>query len=496
MYKTYFTTFILLLLGLSFIAYTPEEKPTQPNILFIAVDDLRPELGCYGNTLIKSPNIDRLASQAYLFRNHYVTVPTCGASRHSLMTGMYPRDKDGLNNQASAKKLAGKKEGKLPETFIHQLRRNGYYSVGIGKLTHHPDGRVYGYNDPVSDIMELPHSFDEMLFNHGKWGTGHNAFFGYADGSNRQGKKSQVKPYEAGEVEDDGYPDGLTANLALEKLQELSQKEQPFFLGVGFFKPHLPFTSPKKYWDLYERSDMPLSPSPDIPQDVHNNSLHNNGEFNRYQLGEEKAITGSSVSDPYAQKLMHAYYACVSYVDAQIGKVLDELDRLNLSENTIIVLWGDHGWQLGDYTLWGKHTLFERSLRSPLIIKMPEKNPKPHVFDEIVSTTDIYPTLLQACNVEQSHPTDGNSLVGFHKKKARKKWRNHAFSYFRRGISLRTQRYRINTFFRDEKPDLELFDYQNDPYGTQNIAKSSPKIVQEYMPLLDSGNRGLFNNKK
>src|SRR5690606_8671239 len=229
---------------------------------------------------------------------------------------------------------------------------------------------------PEGAKAEMPHSWDEFLFDADKWGTGWNAFFGYADGSNRQGKKRQVKPYERADVEDTGYPDGITAAIAVEQLGLLAQRDQPFFLGVGFFKPHLPFTAPKKYWDLYEEDDIPLSPVPDLPENVHEASLQKMGEFNSYEAGEEKAALDQRFSDDYARKLRHAYYASVSYVDAQIGKVLDELERLGLADHTIVVLWGDHGWHLGDQRVWGKHTILETALKSPLIIKVPGHEPR------------------------------------------------------------------------------------------------------------------------
>ena len=260
-------------------------KKSKQNVLFIAVDDLRPELGCYGKDYVYSPNIDRLASEGVLFANHYANVPTCGASRYTLLTGRLPRIPSDANNDAIHKALSGQEEKEIPETFIHHLRRNGYYTIGIGKISHYPDGLLYGYTDSVGQERELPYSGDELVFDSGKWNTGWNAFFGYADGSNRQSRKRQVKPYESADVDDEGYPDGLTANLAIAKLRERKEyqkihPDEPFFMGVGFFKPHLPFNSPKRYWDQYDNIDIPLSESPGLPSEVSLASLHSSGEFN------------------------------------------------------------------------------------------------------------------------------------------------------------------------------------------------------------------------
>jgi arylsulfatase A-like enzyme len=468
------------------------DKPSaqKPNFLFICVDDLRPELGCYGAGYIRSPNIDRLASVGALFTNQYVQVPTCGASRCCVLTGMYPKTTGHLENEACRTYLSEKPETELPETFIHHLRRSGYRTVGIGKISHYVDGLLYGYNDPVGTEYELPHSWDEMLFNPAGWGTGWNAFFGYADGSNRQSRKKQVKPYEMGEVDDSGYPDGLTADLAIQKLGELAKKDQPFFLAVGFFKPHLPFNAPKKYWDLYDESTLPLSPNPYLPVNVNRASLHNSSEFNGYQLGEEDATLNGPLSDAYARKVRHAYFACVSYVDAQIGKLLDQLDHLGVAENTVIVLWGDHGWHLGDQLVWGKHTVFERALNSALIIKVPGKKQGIRV-NQVVSAVDIYPTIIDLSGLKMPVKTDGKSLVPLlNNPKAR--WDNVSYSYFLNGISMRTERYRLTKYFRQAEPSIELFDHQSDPNETRNIAADQVDVVNELLPVLEKGNTGLY----
>ncbi len=372
------------------------------------------------------------------------------------------------------------------------MKRNGYYTVGLGKISHSPDNRVYGYTEEPSETKELPHSYNEFIFNPGKWKTGWNAFFGYSDGENRQSMKRKVRPYESGNVEDNGYPDGLTTELAIQKLKEMKDKGKTFFLGVGFFKPHLPFTAPKKYWDLYKRNEISLSPSPFIPQNVDIRSLHNSGEINGYHLTDEKAGLNKAISDDYARKLKHAYFASVSYVDAQVGKIINELNDLDLAKNTIIIIWGDHGWHLGDHLTWGKHTLFERSLNSPLIVKLPEVNNPGISTSSIVESVDIYPTLLDLCDLEPPYQLDGKSLVDLiHDPNSNGK--DIAYSYYNNGISVRTSRYRLTKFFRDNQQIIELYDHVKDPNETINIANNNVEIVNELMPLLEKGNTGLYN---
>mgnify|MGYP006284773567 CR=1 FL=1 len=485
----YFSALSILL---PLLASGEPAESSPPNVLFIAVDDLRPELACYGAAHIHSPNIDRLADEGVLFQNHFVNVPTCGASRHCLLTGRLPTSRKHLRNDITATTTAQAKETEVPESFIHQLRRNGYYTVGIGKISHSPDGRVYGYREEKSDVLELPYSWDEMLLDDGKWGTGHNAFFGYADGTNRNALDKQVKPYEAADVGDEGYVDGLTAQVAIRKLKELEETGRPFFLGVGFFKPHLPFNAPEKYWDQYDRSALPTAPYADIPANASKASLHGSGEFNQYKLGEEKASLQARVSDAYARKLRHAYAASVSYIDAQVGKLLETLEALNLNRNTVIVLWGDHGWHLGDHLVWGKHTVFDRSLKSALIIKTPDSK-SGSVVKEVVSTTDLYPTILDLTGLGVEHEIDGQSLQSFLQGNEVHGWRNTAFSYHLNGsVSLRTQRYRLTRYTRKAEPRIELYDLKADPNETRNIAEENPGLVERLLPELRKGDTGLF----
>jgi len=468
------------------------EKNLRPNILFIAVDDLRTELGAYGHPIVKSPNMDALAMSGSIFTHHYVQVPTCGASRHALLTGMRPSKPVHLNNRAIELEISGQPEKAVPETFIHRFKNEGYHTVGIGKISHSADGLVYAYEEEPSDKRELPHSWSELLFDPGKWKNGWNAFFAYANGENRQSLKKQVKPYEAGEVDDEGYPDGLTANLAISKLKELKNNEKPFFMGVGFFKPHLPFNAPKKYWDLYDQDNIPVSENGSIPENINLASLHNNGEFNQYALGDEEATLEHPVSDAYAKKLRHAYLASISYIDTQIGKLLTELKALGLEENTIIVVWGDHGWHLGDQRIWGKHTLFENALKSTLIVKSPQISSQKQKIETIVESVDIYPSLLELCDIPLKYPIDGESFVPLLKSETTQK-EMLAYGYFKNGMTLRTPEYRLTKYYREEQPVVELYDHTSNFVEKKNIAAERPDIVNRLMPFLEKGNSGLYS---
>lgn len=479
----------LLLLGLLACQSEPDALlPERPNILLICVDDLRPELGCYGAAHVRSPNIDRLAAEGRRFARHYVQAPTCGASRYGLLSGMRPVHPAQLGNHFMVQHTSKQEEGETPESFVHHFRRHGYRTVGIGKISHQADGLAR--RDP--DELELPHSWDEMLVRYDKWGKGDAPFFGFADGSNRNTLKFEVPPIEAGDVDDLGYPDGLHAELALTKLDELAASDQPFLLAVGFYKPHLPLTAPKRYWDLYDRASIPLSPNPDDPGESARPFIHRSAEFfDRYKLGKEFGGAGKRVSDPYARELRHAYLACVSYVDAQVGKLLDRLDDHGLADDTIVVLWGDHGWHLGDHTVWGKHTLFERSLQSPLIMRVPGMAQPGVATSSLAGSIDVYPTLCELAGLPVPTGLDGLSMRPLLDDPSTAT-RRPVYGYQRQAMSMRTDRWRLLLRKRGDHWQAALFDHEADPFETQDLAAARPEQVEALLEQWNAGTNGLI----
>ena len=306
-------------------------RSKRPNVLFIAVDDLRAQLGAYGLPAMHTPHLDAFANQGRLYQRHYAQVPTCGASRHALMTGRYPVESLAYNNGAFA--LLSRPDA--PPTLLGHFRAAGYYTASLGKVSHQPSG-ILGGDDDDDDAttetrLEMPGAWDESSAPTGKWGGTNQAFYAYADGSSRT---KGVSP--AYEMADESYPDGLIAQSAIAKLERLGQAEQPFFLATGFYKPHLPFNAPKKYWDLYERDKIELAPFRETPRNVDRAlSLHDSVEFFQNYGGHP---ADARTSDDYARLIRHAYFAATSYIDGQIGKVLDALDRLGLRENTIVMV--------------------------------------------------------------------------------------------------------------------------------------------------------------
>lgn len=460
----------------------PRAAETRPNILFIAVDDLRPEMGAYGAAYAETPNLDRLASEGLVFLRHYVQVPTCGASRFSMLTGLRPTSTAHLSNEAFVN-LLPRQETERPESFAHLFRRAGYRTVALGKVSHYPDGRVLSYAGEGDGRLEMPFSWDEVWGPTGRWGSAWNAFFGYADGTSRNAGRPDPPPLEHADVGDEAYPDGLIADAAVRKLRELRNGSEPFLLAVGFFKPHLPFTAPQRYWDLYDPARIPPSPNPEAPAGINPRTLHASGEFfGNYDGHPSRGGAGVRIDDAYARRLRHAYLASVSYVDAQIGRVLAELDRLGLVESTVVVLWGDHGWHLGDHTIWGKHTTLERSLRSPLIVRAPGMAAPGRTTRAIVESVDIYPTLAQLAGLQVPPGLSGVSLVP-HLDDPELGGREGAWGYYGGRTTLRTDRYRITEHVSGE-PRVELFDHAVDSLETINVAAANGEVVARLLPLL------------
>lgn len=382
----------------------------HPNVLFIAIDDLRPELACYGASHIDSPHLDRFARQAVRFKNHYVQVATCGASRYSMLTGRSPI-RSGVTRQNNAffqgssqldpSRLAGAQT--MPELF----RRNGYHTCQIGKISHTADGRVYAYDGEGDGRREMPHAWDELATPLGSWKRGWGVFFAYANGVSREDGSGHADLMEFVVEDDEELPDGLNAKVAVEKLQQYGDQDAPFFLAVGFYKPHLPFVAPKQDWLAMQDIAIPEVADADKPSA---NEWHRSGEFYRYDFPFPKT---RPLSEDAATQARRAYAACVRYTDRQVGRVLEALAASGQADNTIVVIWGDHGWQLGEQQIWGKHTPWERALRSVLMILAPGVSEPGTVNEEAVESLDLYPTLVDLCGLRSrktAFPLDGRSL--------------------------------------------------------------------------------------
>jgi arylsulfatase A-like enzyme len=459
----------------------------KPNVLFISVDDLRPQLGCYGRPETISPNINRLASEGVIFTNHFVQCPACAPSRYSMLTGKRPlRSQLKSYTMQAFDLIETKYEGK--PSLPHHFKLNGYYTVSIGKISHSPDGCKRGpsikehdaYDAGDTGEPELPFGWDEVYAPYGQWGSAWATFFAYAGGKTRIPGKTPAT--EAADVTDTGYPDGLIAEEALKKLRELKDKQ--FFLAVGFYKPHLPFNSPKRYWDAYERSKINLSDNPNVPANIDPNiSLHKSYELTPRYTG---LATPGVVTDDEARKLRHGYFACVHYIDSQVGKVLSELEKLGLRDNTIVMIWGDHGWHLGDYGIWGKSTLYDYALRSPLIVRAPGVSAVGKKSEELIESLDIYPTLSELCGLEVPVHLDGKSFAGLLKKSG-VAGKGFACSYHKTkdyiGESMRTKQYRIArwTDLNNKEVQVELYDHKSDPDENANIAEKQPELVKKLL---------------
>ncbi|MEO2042311.1 MAG: sulfatase [Pirellulales bacterium] len=502
----------------------PAQKSSRPNILFIAIDDLRPELGCYGNKGIHSPNLDRLATQGRCFLRAYCQEAICSPSRASLLTGSRPDTIGVIENRAYFRDL-NPHIVTLPQHFI----AHGYSAVYSGKIFH-------------GGMTDEQHSWNHKPNRKGltrPTTVGGNALPEnqriYAENKDRMvalyGESSSRglihgPAFEAAQVEDDGYVDGYNTSVAIQTLDELVQQDKPWFLALGFVRPHLPFHAPKKYFDLYDPEEIQLTTSPEPPQNGASMGLHASFEL-RTRHGIPKS---GPINESLSRELLHAYYACVSYVDAQIGRLITAIEKNQVRDNTIIVVWGDHGWHLGEYGIWGKATNYEIATRVPLIICTPSMPQKGSPSDSLVELIDIYPTLCDLANIPQPDHLAGESLIPvLHnpnaiikgvamsqfptpalrewaanplspemretffgplisqvEQKIRKQqgsqWNRELFEKHLMGYTIRDPRYRYIEW-RDTRNSnagpiyQELYDHLNDPHETVNVAHSQQKEV-------------------
>lgn len=459
-----FTLFLTILISTPLLLISAD----KPNVLLICVDDLRPELNCYGVDYIHSPNIDRLAAEGRTFYKHYVQAPTCGASRYALLTGRY----GGPSNTAlfdRAKELKANSNAS-PPSMPAWFRQNGYRTVSVGKVSHHPGGRGGpDWNDP--SIIEMPNSWDRHLLNAGAWQHPRGWMHGQAYGEIR-GDATQMDLLQAYEGPDSIYPDGISTDQALEQLDSLVKMEndKPFFLAFGVLRPHLPFGAPKKYLDLYTNAELPVVPHPHKPKG--RTTWHKSGEFYKYK----RDGMDPNINADYSIQVRKHYAACVSYADAQVGRMLDRLDELGIRDNTIVVLWGDHGWHLGEHAIWGKHSLFEESLRSPLIISYPGIPNPGKLSHSMVETIDIFPTLVELSGLPKANQTQGVSLKPI--LESPDSPGHDAFGYFSRGYghTIRTGTHRL---IAHTDGYVELYDHRTLEGETRNVADEQPDVVAE-----------------
>jgi len=477
MIRLCFALALLSVLGPSVMA--AEVKP--PNVLFLVSDDLNNMLGCYGDPLAKTPNIDRLAARGVRFDRAYCTFPLCGPSRNALLTGLYPNSTGILANQQIFRQTIPSQVS-MPQAF----RQAGYFVTRIGKMYHYnvPNSiGTNGHDDPGSWEMELnPAGVDRL--------EEESEIF-----SLLPGQFGGTLSWYASPKSDQYHTDGLMADDAEWVLERCAKrKDRPFFLAVGFFRPHTPYVSPKTYFDLYPEKEMPVVQG--VKEDQTDIPKPGLGSYKKEQ---------DKLTDDLRRKCRQAYYASISFMDAQVGRVVDALDRLGLAENTIIVFTSDHGYHMGEHGLWQKMSLFEESSRVPLLIVAPGAvmkgaAAKGAVASSPISHIDLFPTLSELCGVKTPANIQGQSLVPMLKDPtvAGRGWAITQVSrgggrlraavttnvssegnrFF--GYSLRTPRWRYTEWDEGQK-GRELYDHDNDPREITNLADKAEfsKTVEE-----------------
>jgi arylsulfatase A-like enzyme len=460
---------IALLAALLLVSQTAVDAAEKKlNVLFIAADDLRPQLGCYGHKQMITPNLDALARSGMVFERAYCQAATCRASRLSLLTGMRPDSTRIHTNGGPHFRKRMPDLVTLPLLF----QNNGYHSQSLGKIFHGAFQVRSQWNDPKS--WSVP-----------EWWPSPRYYYTPAGIASARKVFARTKPdnvddwvnhfvlgqsWEAPEVADNVLYDGQVADRAIKTLREIH--DEPFFLAVGFLKPHLPFIAPKKYWDLYPDEQVAVASNQHPPADVPKYALTHWGHPRSYT----DVPNAGPMPGPLVRRLTRGYAACVSYVDAQVGRVLAELDRLDLRDDTIVVFWGDHGYHLGENDIWGKATNFELSTRVPLIISAPQMLSAGQSTTALVELVDIYPTLCELTGLELPDHLEGKSMKPL-MDEPNQAWKQVALSQFPRGRvmgrSMRTERWRFTLWTESNKTiAVELYDHKADPAENQNIAIS------------------------
>ncbi len=490
-----------LIFLLSLATGTAMAIDNKPNILFIAVDDLRPELGCYGSRAI-TPHLDALASKGLVFERAYCNQAVCGASRLSLMAGLYPEHTDERTYHVTD----WRQRWPNVVTLNQHLTQNGYTTVGLGKIYHNTQGvgvdtdhwtrwiPVRGtttYADPDNAAI---HERERKRPRPGRRGSFRGPLTEFAD------------------VSDNTYADGARADVAVKQIESLAESSKPFFLAVGFTKPHLAFIAPQRYWDLYQRESFTLPENlevpPGYPQWARNESA---GEMRSYADCPEGLP--STFPDALNKRLIHGYYACVSYMDAQVGRLLDALGTNGLAENTIVIFWADHGWKLGDHASWCKHTNFECDTRVPLIIHHPKNESANGHTKALVELIDLYPTLCDVIGLEKPRHLQGNSFAALletpeadHRTEAYSSYPHNAGREIGSviGHSLRTKDYRYTEWWTrkdDRIVERVLTDLSKDPSEITNCLAEQSELAGRFSKRLRERVmavrpwRDLFNGK-
>jgi iduronate 2-sulfatase len=477
-----------LFLALSFAPST-SMAVAKPNILLILVDDLKPAIAAFGDKVAITPNLDRLTHRGMRFDAAYCNQAVCAPSRFSLMLGSRP-------TSSGLYELDGDLRQVFPDavTLPQHFARHGYRTESLGKVFHIGHGNN---GDPAS--FSVPHFKDLVVeyklpeSTNGGQLTREEGYFTNQGKLDASGKpRPRGAAFEAPDVEDEAYADGRIARETIKRLTAAKESDQPFFIAVGFARPHLPFSVPKKYWDLYDPAKINLAANKNAPEGAPEWAVKSGatGEISAYKPVPENG----DIKDDLARQLIHGYYASTSYVDVQIGKVLTAIDQLGLAENTIIVLWGDHGFHLGELGIWTKHVNYETATRIPIVIVAPGVTIPGSSTSQLTETVDLYPTLAALAGLpspEGPQPIDGLSLLSVLKDPSARV-RNHAYHCFPRGGKLgraiRTERYRLVDWRPVAQPGalpvLELYDYENGRVETKNLSGERPEIVSQLQAIL------------